>query len=72
MSKYELEITYKVIINSESVFQKAFKQAQDSGYDYGDAGPLKTLKRFLVHEGYDVVFPEESTEISDVQLKTCD
>jgi hypothetical protein len=43
--------------------------AEDLGYDYGDAGKAETIRRYLVCEGIDNVFPESEFDRNLIQVE---
>lgn len=54
----KIEVKYSVEINDKNLIEKALNNAEELGYDYGDAGKAETLRRYLTEEGISNVFPE--------------
>lgn len=54
----KIEIKYSVEIDDKKLIENILKTAEDFGYDYGDAGKVETIRRYLVSEGISNVFPE--------------
>lgn len=65
----KVEIRYSVEITDEKIIEKALKNASDYGYDYGDAGKVETMKRYLTCEGIDNVFPDGEFDRNLVEVK---
>lgn len=55
----KIEVKYSVEINDKNLIQKVLDNAESLGYGYSDPGKVETLRRHLICEGIDNVFPED-------------
>lgn len=47
-----IEVHYKVRLHKDQ-FKKVYEQAKSTGCDFNDAGPIETVRRYLMSEGID-------------------
>jgi hypothetical protein len=68
-----LEISYSVEFDWKSekdILSKVLKNAEELGYSYGDAGKEETIKRFLISEGIENVFPESEIDRNLIKVSS--
>jgi hypothetical protein len=64
-----INVNYSVEINDPKLIQKVLNNAEELGYDWGDAGKVETIRRFLVNDGIENVFPIDEIDRNLVQIK---
>lgn len=58
----KIEVHYVVEVEDKD-FKKALGIAQESGHGFNDAGPVETVRRCLMDEGFDGAFPSDRFDI---------
>lgn len=68
-TKMRIEINYVVTINCDDIQKRVLDDATDRGFDFGNAGEVETLRRYLLANGTSNVFAGMSFDRDEVEIK---
>lgn len=64
-----INVSYSVEITDPKLIQQILHNAEQLGYDFGDAGKIETIRRHLIDDGIEGVFPVSEIDRHLVQIK---